>query len=190
MRMIPSFAFVSRIQAGRPRATTKLETLLAHVGSGGTAVYLNVIPPGYNPWKGGRMVSRELLPVKASGIKAGKGLWVGVSHIVKDHPIFSGLPTNCMMGQVYENIWAQMHLKDMEGELIAGAVTHDWFQGQKDKQHYLGPDKASWGAEMAIVHHGEGRLIVSTLRILENLGKDPAAEKILFNLITWAAEGE
>ena len=182
--------FVTRLQAKTPQAKDKFKALLEFISSGGTAVYLEAIPPGYNPWRGGPMASKELLPITASGIKPGKGLWVGVSHIVKEHPIFEGLPSNGMMGQAYENVWAQAHLADFEGEIIAGALTHGWFQGQKDKQHHQGPSAAWWGAEMAEAPHAQGTLIVSTLRILENLGKDPVADKILFNLIEWAADGE
>jgi hypothetical protein len=32
---------------------------------------------------------------------------------------------------------------------------------------------------------GKGRCIVSQLRLVENLGKDPVADKILINLVEW-----
>ena len=41
---------------------------------------------------------------------------------------------------------------------------------------------------MADVAHGKGRMLLSTLRLLENLEKDPVAEKILYNLVRWALE--
>ena len=40
---------------------------------------------------------------------------------------------------------------------------------------------------MAIVQKGQGRLIVSQLRIVENLGRDPVADKLLRNLIEYCA---
>jgi hypothetical protein len=39
--------------------------------------------------------------------------------------------------------------------------------------------------------HGQGRYVLSGLRVLENLGSDPVADKILFNLfnlINWTTE--
>ena len=40
---------------------------------------------------------------------------------------------------------------------------------------------------MAVVQHSGGRMTLSMVRIAENLGKDPVADKILFNLIEWAS---
>ena len=42
--------------------------------------------------------------------------------------------------------------------------------------------------DMGVVGHGAGRYVLNTLRLVENLGTDPVADKILFNLIHWAAE--
>jgi hypothetical protein len=36
---------------------------------------------------------------------------------------------------------------------------------------------------MAIVPLGKGRCIASQLRLLENLGKDPVADRLLLNMI-------
>jgi hypothetical protein len=49
--------------------------------------------------------------------------------------------------------------------------------------HYSGPGESWWGEDLAIVPHGKGRSLVSQLRIVENLGKDPVADKILYNLV-------
>jgi hypothetical protein len=52
---------------------------------------------------------------------------------------------------------------------------------------YRGPTEWWHGTDMAVVPYGEGKMILSTLRIVENLGKDPVADKRLFNLIKWAS---
>ena len=45
--------------------------------------------------------------------------------------------------------------------------------------------------DLGVVSHGRGRYVLSSMRIVENLGKDPVADKILFNLIEWTtADGE
>ncbi|MHC4400922.1 MAG: glycoside hydrolase family 2 protein [Planctomycetota bacterium] len=179
--------FVSRPVANNPKAKARFAALVEFVEAGGTAVYLETVQRGYNPFWGGRLPGRDLLPVAAT-VKAAKGLWICVSHVVTDHPVFAGLPTRCMMGQEYENVWSPQTLIGLGGELIVGSVSHDWFQGEKDKQNYLGPGPAWWGADVAVVPHGKGKIVVSTLRILENLGSDPVADKILFNLIEFACD--
>jgi hypothetical protein len=51
-----------------------------------------------------------------------------------------------------------------------------------------GPGDVWWGADVAIAPYGDGRFIASQLRLVENVGKDPAADKIFYNLILFAAE--
>ena len=103
---------------------------------------------------------------------------------MKDHPIFDGLPVNGMMGAIYENVWAENTLQDVAGETIVAAIGYDWYPDlDVRKRHYYGPGDTWWGADMAIVPFGKGRCLASQLRLLDNLGKDPVADKILFNLI-------
>ena len=177
--------FVSKPLANNPPAKARFAELEKFVQQGGTAVYLETVQRwANNPYWGGKLPSRNLLPVQAT-IQQAKGLWIGVSHIVTDHPSFDGLPTKCMMGQTYENVWAPQTLMDTGGELIVASVSHGWHQGEKDAQNYLGPDAAWCGMDLGIVTKGQGRYILSSMRIVENLGTDPVADKILFNLIEW-----
>lgn len=177
--------FVSKAFAGNPRVKFRFALLGQFVEQGGTAVYLETVQrwPG-NPFWSKKLPPKEVLPISAT-VEQGKGLWVGVSHIVTDHAVFDGLPTKCMMGQVYENVWSPQTLRDLDGELIVGSVSHGWFQGEKDKQNYLGPSPAWYGMDMGVVPLKKGRYVLSALRIVENLGADPVADKILFNLIDW-----
>ncbi len=114
------------------------------------------------------------------------GNWMCIPRIVKDHPVFDGLPTGGMMGPVYENVWAQSTLQDLGGETIAGSIGFDWYPDYDlSKRHYYGPGDVWWGADLAVVPLGQGRCITSQLRLVENIGRDPVADKILFNLIDW-----
>jgi hypothetical protein len=125
------------------------------------------------------------LPVRVR-IKAAIGLWLCIPHLVNDHPVFDGLPVNCMMGPVYENVWAEHTLLEIPGKPIAGAIGFDFSPDfELSKRHYYGPGDVWWGTDVGVLSHGKGRLIVSQLRLVENLGKDPVADKILFNLIKW-----
>jgi hypothetical protein len=87
-----------------------------------------------------------------------------------------------MMRDIYENVWAPQTLRDLGGEAIVASIGFEW-HSREHKLQYLGPGESWWGADLAIVPHGKGRSVVSQLRIIENLGKDPVADKILYNLI-------
>jgi beta-galactosidase len=166
----------------------RFQALETFVKQGGTAVYLQALLRPGNPYWGAKLPSDEVLPIRKDK-KHALGLWVGVSHIVTDHPVFEGLPVNCMMGQEYENVWSPYVLKDMGGELIVGSVSYGFHaQPDTDKQCYKGPEPAFYGMDMGVVPHGKGRYVLNTLRLLENLGTDPVADKILFNLIEWTVQ--
>ena len=177
--------FVSKALAENPQAKARFSELEKFVRKGGTAVYLETVQrwSGNSFW-GGKLPTEDVLPVDAT-VQHAMGLWIGVSHIVTGHPVFDGLPAKCMMGQVYENVWSPQTLMSTGGELIVGSVSHSWFQGDSDMQNYHGPSLAWCGMDMGVVTHGQGRYVLSTLRIVENLGTDPVAEKLLFNLIEW-----
>ena len=49
------------------------------------------------------------------------------------------------------------------------------------------PRNVWWGSDLVIVPYGRGRMLLSTLRIAENLGKDPVADKLFYNILRWAA---
>ena len=65
---------------------------------------------------------------------------------------------------------------------IVASIGFEWFSHDHELQ-YSGPGESWWGADLAVVPHGKGRAVVSQLRIVENLGKDPVADKLLFNMI-------
>jgi beta-galactosidase len=177
---------VAANKANNPQLKAQFQDLEQFVKNGGTAVYLKALVRSSNPYWSAKLPSDEVLPINKDK-KHALGLWVGVSHIVTDHPVFAGLPVNCMMGQEYENVWSPYVLKDMGGDLIVGSVSYGFYAApDTDKQSYMGPEPAFYGMDMGVVPHGEGRYILNTLRLLENLGTDPVADKILFNLIEWS----
>jgi len=72
-------------------------------------------------------------------------------------------------------------ITNLPEEAIAGSLSWDI------DRNYRGPTQWWHGTDWAVVQHGEGKMILSMLRIVENLRRDPVADKILFNLIEWAA---
>jgi beta-galactosidase len=123
-----------------------------------------------------------------------RGLWTCIPHLVSNHPIFEGLPVNGMMRNVYENVWPTHTLRnltctgDTPFETVVASIGFDWFS-DGHKMQYSGPGDAWWGSDLAIATLGKGRCIVSQLRLIQNLGHDPVADKILFNLIQWLDGG-
>jgi hypothetical protein len=179
--------FVATDKAGSPQLKAQFKALEDFVKQGGTAVYLKALVRSANPYWSAQLPSDIVLPIRKNK-KHALGLWVGVSHIVTDHPVFEGLPVNCMMGQEYENVWSPYVLKDMGGELIVGSVSYGFYaKPNTDKQCYKGPEPAFYGMDMGVVPQGKGRYVLNTLRLLENLGSDPVADRILLNLIAWTA---
>jgi beta-galactosidase len=176
--------FVAKAHAANPAQKEQFRMLQEFVRKGGTVVYLDTVQRKPASFWGRWLPAKDVLPVQAK-VENAFGLWVGVSHIVTDHRVFDGLPSKCMMGQAYENVFSPHTLIGTGGELIVGSISHGWYQLEEDKQNYLGPSPAWYGMDMGVVTHGEGRYVLSALRIVENLGKDPVADKILFNLVGW-----
>ena len=122
-------------------------------------------------------------PVPIKKWEPAKGLWVGIAHALKEHPIFEGLPSNGLMGQSYENVWAHKTLIGLDSQPIVASMTHGHWPVKTTSPNFLGPDPVWWGTDLGFVKHGEGKLLLSGLRLVKNLGKDPVADKIFFNMV-------
>lgn len=96
----------------------------------------------------------------------------------KRHPLFDGLPCGGLMDYTFyreiipdERYWCQ----DTPAESVAGAI------------------RTSFGGEchaelmLSVYHHGSGRFILNTLRVRQELGHDPTAERLLRNMLRYAA---
>jgi hypothetical protein len=178
--------FVSRTAANTREERERFVELAEFAKRGGTVVYLG---GGGERYGWGKPVDvPAYLPVQC-GTKLARGTWAPITHLVHEHPIFNGLPVNCMTGSIYENVWAEFSLVGAGGEMAAGCIGFDWFpELDKTRRHYYGPGDTWYGSDMAIVPVGAGRCILSQLRLIDFLGKDPVADKILYNLIEYAAQ--
>jgi beta-galactosidase len=177
--------FVSRTRAHTPPHRKLFAELADFIKAGGTAVYLEGGGPTVSWGKSGP--ASPLLPINVR-TKRAIGNWACIPRLVNDHPIFDGLPTGCMMDSIYENVWAQSTLLGAGGDTIAGSIGYDWFPDYDlSRRHYYGPGDTWWGADVAVVPLGKGRCIPSQLRLVDNLGKDPVADKIFYNLIEFVS---
>jgi beta-galactosidase len=176
---------VTNVKPSSAAAQRRFVQLLNYIEAGGTAVYIQGVGDGSQQGKSNRIDS-TVFPFSGRA-HAARGLWTCIPHLVSDHPVFAGLPNRGMMRDIYENVWATQTLRDLGGEAIVASIGFDWFSADH-KMHYSGPGESWWGADLAVVPHGKGRSLVSQLRIVENLGKDPVADKILFNIVEYAGK--
>jgi hypothetical protein len=94
----------------------------------------------------------------------------------KRHPIFAGLPCGGILDYTfYREIVPQVAWcgLDVPGEVVAGAIRATLGYGS--------------GLLVSVHDLGAGRFILNTLRIRENLGRDPVAERLLRNMLDYAA---
>ena len=97
-------------------------------------------------------------------------------HWTKRHPFFDGLPSGGLMDYTfYRNVisdtrWAGL---DAPAELAAASIDASF-----------GYDA---GVLLAVYRLGAGRIVLNTFRVCEQLGQDPVAERLLRNMLRYAA---
>ena len=106
--------------------------------------------------------------------------------MVKSHPVFNGLPTGIIMQEIYQNIHPKTTMMMQKGNIISGVVSYDHFKNVDQMlRHYPGPGDAWFGANLLETKHVKGHMLLSTFDLINNLGKDPVAEHILYNMIKY-----
>ncbi|MCA9417470.1 MAG: hypothetical protein KC917_14410, partial [Candidatus Omnitrophica bacterium] len=153
-----------------PITKETFQELLRHIARGSTAIFL--VPDIFK--KNSDLVG--WLPLAQKGSLATLRGWLyHKDEWVKRHPIFEGLPTGMMDYSVYREVipdvaWSG---QDVPDEVVAGANDASLAY--------------SSGLMLSVYKLGEGRFILNTLRIRENIGTDPVAEKLFANLLSYAA---
>ncbi|MDW3652548.1 MAG: glycoside hydrolase family 2 TIM barrel-domain containing protein [Bacteroidia bacterium] len=158
-----------------------LEQILQHSKKGGKTVFIEGFANAFQE-------ENSKFPFQAR-VHPSVGLWTCIPHLIREHPIFKGLPSNEMMKDIYENVWANRTLRNLKAEdgklnVLVGSMGFDWFS-REHKMHYSGPGEEWWGSDVAELSYGKGSIIFSQLRLVEHLGKDPVADKILLNLLNY-----
>lgn len=138
----------------------ELVNLLAETRAGAVAIVF-APPPDWN----------ELAARVDDAIAATIASAEGAYHYVKVHPVFDGLPSRVLMGEPYRNIVPMAAFTEPSDENITGAVT-------------ISADRAAEIGENIVVRRfGAGRIVFTHLRVLENLGRDPVADRLFANLL-------
>ncbi|MCA0932462.1 hypothetical protein LCM02_08365 [Lutimonas saemankumensis] len=170
----------------------KIEVLRKYAANGGYVIFLQVLGknvPGFE--RELKEIEPEVLPLGAELHQkwTTRGGWAAKSHIVSDHPVFRGLPTNRIMHGVYENIHPDVSLSKIKGNYIAGLIGYDHFPNNEIlKRHYNGPGDVWCAGDVVETPFGKGKMLLSTLRIIEFLDKDPVADKLLYNIIDYTSD--
>jgi hypothetical protein len=158
------------------------------VFKGGNAIFLQV--PGKTRKRIGPNLTfvadgTDYLPHKP--IKnISQGLWDGILHINSKHKFFKGLPINVNMSGLYENIAPTISLRNFKGQNIVQTIAFDRIpNGNIMKRNYIGSGEVWSGSDLSIVNHGDGKMVLSTLKLLENLNFDPVSEIMLLNMINF-----
>jgi hypothetical protein len=157
--------------AAAPGGATAWRGLSERLARGDTAVFLSpgVFRDGDNPvaW----------LPLAHKGAITPIFGWLYLKdEWAKAHPIFAGLPAGGLLDYTfYREIIPDLVFagQDPPQEAVAGAI--------KASQDYAA------GLLLSVNDFGAGRFVLNTLLIRENLGRHPVAERLLRNLIRYAA---
>ena len=154
-----------------PGGAAAFAELARRIARGSTVVFLSpgVFAKGDQP--------AAWVPLAKKGSVTGLPSWLyHKDEWAKVHPIFDGLPAGGLMDYTFyreiipDTAWVG---QDAPAEAVAGAINTsvDYSAGLLVSVHTL----------------GAGRFILNTLHIRENLRRDPAADRLLVNMLRYAA---
>ncbi len=111
-----------------------------------------------------------------------KPRFAGPYHYFKKHPVFTGLDAGHVLDDRFAHIMPLTSLRIEGAETLGGAFGSPAGYHFKIKGCEHARD-ARYGADLCVVPYGKGRLIFSTYRLEHNLGQDPVADKLLWNML-------
>jgi hypothetical protein len=108
-------------------------------------------------------------PLKVDFPEGFKAQWI------RAHAITAGLPSNLVLDQRYADVLPARFV-EMPADEIVGGILLDSF----------GDYHRRWLHSLVINHLDKGHIIICQYRLLDNLGKDPLADRLFMNLIGYA----
>ena len=117
------------------------------------------------------------VPLAQKGALARLASWVYLKdEWAKRHPVFDGLPAGGLMDYtVYREVIPDLVWSGQEAPAEAAAGANNTSLGYAS------------GLLVAVYEFGAGRFVLNTLRLRENMASDPVAERLLRNLLRYAA---
>ena len=90
------------------------------------------------------------------------------------------------MSGIYENIAPTISLRNFKGKNIVQTIAFDRIpDGNILKRNYIGSGEVWSGSDLSIVEYGKGKMVLSTLKLIENINYDPVSEMVLLNIINY-----
>ena len=161
-----------------PQAETAWRELTDRIKSGAVAVFLN--PAAFADGQD----STRWLPLENRGQCLTVHNWVyHREDLLKPHPLFAGLPAGGLMDWYYYlDVTPTCVFKNLPvpDETAAASAVLAFGSGDADGQRYYS------GLLTGTYRLGAGHFVLNTLRILENLGANPAADRLLLNMVVYA----
>ena len=124
---VNTLVVVGKAQPKNEAYVRQVEAVKEFVKNGGDAILLEV--PGQPIQR--LHIGGELNEVEMNALPFGAELhspwvtlggWAGKPHIVTDHPVFRGLPTEMIMHGVYENVHLKVSMSKQKGKYVAGLI--------------------------------------------------------------------
>ncbi|MHB8958781.1 MAG: glycoside hydrolase family 2 TIM barrel-domain containing protein [Candidatus Limnocylindrales bacterium] len=103
--------------------------------------------------------------------------------VARRHPVFDGLPGPGILDwDFYGSLIPHRDFDELEtpAETVAAAFATG---------HVANPTGYHCGLLLAAWPLGDGRIILNTFPVLENLARNPAADRLLLNMLAWLADG-
>jgi hypothetical protein len=108
----------------------------------------------------------------------GIGSWLGYYHWTLDSPLFDGLPSGGLSGEVYADIMPRYVLRELGGDVLAGSVSNT--QTRHHEPMML------WYSDIEVVSLGAGALIFCQYRVFDDALADPVGLRLRQNLLGYA----
>lgn len=124
----------------------------------------------------------ELLPFEVKRIHT-QGAWTPFNRCILKDAYTRGIPANRMMDNLFHNLAPHTSLDMGTGEWTVGGIGYDYGK-DLDHNNYLGVAEPQAFADLVTRQYGKGKYILSSLRIVENLGKDAFADVLLKNILS------
>jgi hypothetical protein len=173
--------------AGTAPDSLSMQSIAARIARGSTVVFLS--PSTFRSGKN----STRWLPLEEKGSIEPMDAVAGyyrADRWVKKHPLFEGMPSGGMMDYTwYRNLISQEALSQEYTVVAKSMYTYDEVTAPLGYpvETVCGATRISHnycsGIHLGIWNAGAGKFIVNTLHIIENLDRDPAADRLLINII-------
>lgn len=158
------------------------ESLYAAVRDGASAVFLKpetLLKDVADPFDHGTYVP-ERLPFGDKGhLTYAESWYYHPINVVRSHPYCRALPKGVMCDAYWQMVTPQFvfHGQPVPEELAVVTVASPYFTGDDELIGYL------IGVALGTYRFGKGRIVLNCFKILDTLGSNPAAERLLMNLI-------